>query len=87
MLSFTVSVPGRVVSFSRLPSAQRSEIYKGWLNSAKEEARHYWVRTPPGFRGLKTKLRTPLAPAQCCADVAVTGILYIGVPHSRVVRG
>jgi len=44
--SFMVSVPGRVVSFTRLTSAERSDIYQGLWNSAKEEARHYWVRTP-----------------------------------------
>lgn len=50
VLAFTVSVPGKLIAFARLPSAERKEIYKGWWNSAKEEGRHYWVRSQ-GCRG------------------------------------
>lgn len=44
VLLFTLSVPGKLFAFSKLPSAERTEIYRGWWNAAKEEGRHYWVR-------------------------------------------
>ncbi len=43
VLSFILSVPGRLRGFLALDKAERREVYVGWWAAAKKEARHYWV--------------------------------------------
>lgn len=43
---FTLSVPGR---FMALSGAERREVYKGWWQATKKEAKHYWVSLSKAF--------------------------------------
>ena len=46
---FTLSVPGRIGRFMALSGAERREIYKGWWQATKKEAKHYWVSLSKAF--------------------------------------
>ena len=43
VLSFVLSVPGRIRGFIALSSEERRKVYAGWWGVVKKEARHYWV--------------------------------------------
>ena len=40
---FVLSIPGRLVRFAALSSAERGQVYRGWWTTIKKEAYHYWV--------------------------------------------
>ena len=42
--SFVLSIPGAVMHHIALPWADKKEVYKGWWQVIKHEAKHYWVR-------------------------------------------
>ena len=42
-VSFTLSVPGRLARFMALSKEERRAVYRGWWQTTKKEAHHYWV--------------------------------------------
>ena len=42
-VSFTLSVPGRLARFVALSKEERRAVYRGWWQTTKKEAHHYWV--------------------------------------------
>lgn len=43
VLSFTISIPGRIYRFYSLPREERKATYSRWWGVVKTEAKHYWL--------------------------------------------
>lgn len=43
VLSFTISIPGRIYRFYSLPREERKATYSRWWGVVKMEAKHYWL--------------------------------------------
>jgi LETM1 and EF-hand domain-containing protein 1 len=57
VISFTVSIPGRVYRFSQLPKEERKATYAGWSAAIKSEAKHYWLGTKLLWKDVKIASR------------------------------
>ncbi|KAK9807532.1 hypothetical protein WJX72_001831 [[Myrmecia] bisecta] len=57
VVTFTASIPGRVRRFIALSPAERKEVYRGWWNTVKTEAKHYWVGTKLLWADIKIATR------------------------------
>jgi len=57
VVSFTLSIPGRVYRFSQLPKEDRKAIYAGWSTAIKSEAKHYWLGTKLLWKDVKIASR------------------------------